>query len=64
MASQDIVVGDVFKVWTCIDGEALYKVAIVDKDWIHFRNAERELEPLSRMSRKEFVRLFQKVTPK
>lgn len=61
MEASSIKVGDVCKVWTNIDGEALYEVCKVEADWIHFRNHARPGEQLSKMKRIEFARLFQKV---
>lgn len=61
MEASRIEVGDVCKVWTNIDSEALYEVRKVESDWIHFRNHAKPDEQLSKMKRAEFARLFQKV---
>lgn len=59
--AKKVEVGDICKVWTNIDGEALYEVCKVETGWVHFRNAKRPDEKLSQMKRDEFERLFQKV---
>jgi hypothetical protein len=59
--AQEIEVSDAFKVRGNVNGEALYKVAIVEEKWVHFRNAARPEESLSRMDRNNFLELFEKV---
>ena len=43
------------------EGEAIYRIGIVEPNWIHFRNAAVDGEPLSRMARKDFDSIFRKI---